>query len=150
MERFRVLVIDDSSVMRAMMAGVFEADREIMLTGVVASAAEAEELLAHRRVDVITLDVEMPGTDGLSYLPRLIERKIPVVMLSGQTSEGAEARNRALRLGAAACFNKANAVRDAPELLRLVKAAARHQVHLRAEDAAARREAQARAKSPGP
>ncbi len=69
MERFRVLVIDDSSVMRAMMAGVFEADHEIMLTGVVASAAEAEELLAHKKVDVVTLDVEMPGTTGLSYLP---------------------------------------------------------------------------------
>jgi len=144
MEHFRVLVIDDSLVIRAMMTNVLEKDREIEVIGAAADAAEADKILADCRADVITLDINMPGTNGLDYLETLKQRKIPVVMLSGQTSEGSEVSGAALMLGASACFNKARAVDDAPTLIKLVKAAASGKVRLGSADSRALASARAR------
>ena len=132
-----VLVIDDSLVIRAMLAGILEKDRRLKVVGVAASADEANSILETRHVDVVTLDIDMPGTDGLTYLQTLHAQHVPAVMLSGSTAEGSETRVGALLLGAAACFNKADAVKNAAALIQLIKAAALHRVKLSRTDAAA-------------
>lgn len=136
-EHINVLIIDDSLVIRAMLAGLFEKDRRLNVVGVAASADEATAILEKRHVDVVTLDIDMPGMDGLTYLQTLNAQHIPAVMLSGSTAEGSETRIGALLLGAAACFNKADAVKNATALIQLIKASALHQVKLNRTDAAA-------------
>lgn len=135
--RVHVLIVDDSITIRAMMTQVLQKDAGLAVAAV-ASAAEADALLADRRFDVITLDVEMPGMGGLEFLARVKARyDIPVVMLSASTGRGADVRTAALVGGAAGCFDKADAVRRAPELIRLVKNAAHHKARLDREDSEA-------------
>ena len=135
MEHFRVLVVDDSLVIRGLLTNVLSADKDIKVVGAVCSAEEAANFLEKQEVDVVTLDVEMPGTSGLQYLPALRRLGLPVILLSGHAAEGADMRGTALLLGAAACFNKAHAVRDADKLIALVKAAGRHRVVIDSVDA---------------
>ncbi|KRB86343.1 hypothetical protein ASE00_06395 [Sphingomonas sp. Root710] len=136
-EHINVLIVDDSLIIRAMLAGLFEKDRRLNVVGVAASAEEATSILERRHVDVVTLDIDMPGIDGLTYLQTLNAQHIPAVMLSGSTAEGSETRIGALLLGAAACFNKADAVKNANALVQLIKASALHRVKLSRTDAAA-------------
>lgn len=138
MRLVRVLVVDDSVTIRAMMRQVLESDKEIRIAGLAASADEAEKILEDQLVDVITLDVEMPGKSGLDYLVQLRRRRsTPVIMLSSYTARGEETRAQALADGAAGCFNKANAVREKDRLIQLVKDAAHREARLDREDVAA-------------
>lgn len=137
MEPINVLVVDDSLVIRGMIISILEKDPEITVVGVAASAADADAILRTKIVDVITLDIEMPGVSGLDYLPSLARRHIPTIMLSGRMVEGSEENGAALHQGAAACFNKANAVRDAKILIRQIKDAAHKKVRLSVGDSAA-------------
>lgn len=138
MRLVRVLVVDDSLTIRAMMRQVLESDPEIRIAGLAASADEADRMLEDQLVDVITLDVEMPGRSGLEYLEDLRrKRSTPVIMLSSYTARGEEMRAKALMEGAAGCFNKANAVREKDRLLRLVKDAAHREARLDRDDSAA-------------
>lgn len=132
-----VLVVDDSLVIRAMLSGLLEKDPGLTVVGAAASVDEADAIIAKSLVDVVTLDINMPGMSGLDYLKILHAQHVPTVMLSGSTAEGSEIRTGALLLGAAACFNKADAVKNAPALIRLIKAAAQHKVKLSRTDAAA-------------
>ncbi|MCK5690127.1 response regulator, partial [Myxococcota bacterium] len=97
----KVLVVDDSAVVRQALRNIFEAADGF---GEVLTAADGRTAL--RKItrydpDVITLDVEMPGLDGLATLKRIMElAPRPVVMLSAYTSEGAHRTVRALELGA--------------------------------------------------
>ncbi|WP_340317566.1 response regulator [Rhizorhabdus argentea] len=126
MAPINVLIVDDSLVIRAMMTGVLEKDKGLAVVGAASCASEAARILSETIVDVVTLDIEMPGTSGLEYLQTLTRKRIPVVMLSGHTADGSGAREQALERGAYACFDKANAVRDAGQLLKLIKEAAQH------------------------
>ncbi|HYZ48987.1 MAG TPA: response regulator, partial [Sphingomonas sp.] len=103
-----------------------------------ANADEADAILDDALVDVITLDVEMPGRNGLDYLQELrATRSTPVIMLSSHTARGEDIRAQALLFGAAGCFNKANAVREKQRLIQLVKDAAHREARLDREDSAA-------------
>jgi len=96
----KVLVVDDSALMRKLLARIFskEADFEVQLAR---NGLEALELVAAFRPDVVTLDIHMPQMDGLACLDRImIEHPCPVVMVSSLTAEGAEVTLQALRLGA--------------------------------------------------
>jgi two-component system chemotaxis response regulator CheB len=138
MNDVRVLVVDDSLTIRAMMRQVLESDRDIRIAGMAASAEEAEDMLDGCIPHVITLDVEMPGKGGMAYLEQLHQTRLtPVIMLSSHTARGEETRAKALLAGAVGCFNKANAIRDKDRLIKLVKDAARHRARLDAEDKAA-------------
>ena len=138
MRLVRVLVVDDSVTIRAMMRQVLESDPEIRIAGMAGSADEADAILADNLVDVITLDVEMPGRSGLDYLEDIRARSpTPVIMLSSYTARGEEMRAKALMLGAAGCFNKANAVREKARLIQLVKDAAHRESRLDREDSQA-------------
>lgn len=122
----RTLVVDDSLTMQALIRRTLAADPAIEVVGTAASAEEARAKIKELDPDVVTLDIEMPGMNGLDFLERLMRlRPTPVVMLSTLTSDGAEASIAALELGAFECFDKLSLRRegDAIRLPALVRAA---------------------------
>ena len=128
----KVLIVDDSLTIRAMIQQVLAKERDIEILGLAAAAGEAMAILAERRADVITLDVDMPGTNGLELLSQLMEHHpYPIVMVSSRMGEGNDARGDALRLGALSCFNKAHVVSHAKDFVKAIRAAYLHkQKHL--------------------
>lgn len=97
----KVLVVDDSALMRALLGEIVRSDPALELVGTAADAYAAKDLVNEHRPDVITLDVEMPRVDGLTFLDRLMKaRPTPVVMVSSLTEQGAEVTLRALEIGA--------------------------------------------------
>ncbi|TWO70618.1 chemotaxis response regulator protein-glutamate methylesterase [Caenimonas sedimenti] len=109
----RVLVIDDSAVMRAFLARVIGAQPDMEVAGVVPDPLLAIERVRRHAPDVITLDVEMPGMNGLDFLRKLMSVKpLPVIMISSLTREGAETTLRALELGAVDYFPKPSSFQE--------------------------------------
>ena len=125
----RVLVVDDSATMRAMICRVLSRDAEITVVGEACDPLEARQAIKDLNPDVVTLDVEMPGMNGLDFLERLMRlRPTPVIMISSLTRGGAEATVRALELGAVDCVAKPRAGDSAgfdrlPEIVRAAKGA---------------------------
>ncbi len=104
----RTLIVDDSPAMQAMIRRKLIVDPGIEVVGTAACADEARAKIKTLDPDVVTLDVEMPGMNGLEFLDRLMRlRPTPVVMLSSLTSHGAEVSLAALEMGAFDCFDKA-------------------------------------------
>ncbi|WP_242122084.1 chemotaxis protein CheB [Sphingomonas lacusdianchii] len=103
----KVLVVDDSLTMRALISGALERIPNVEVVGLADGAAEARDLVSQLRPDVMTLDVEMPGMSGIDYLAEIMESKpMPVIMFSTRTTDGAADSIKALRLGAIDCFPK--------------------------------------------
>ena len=132
MERVRVLVVDDSALVRKLMSAMLACDPAIEVVGTAADPLIAREKIKQLSPDVLTLDVEMPRMDGLTFLENLMRlRPMPVVMVSSLTVEGAEVTLRALEMGAVDFFPKpendlASRFNDsAQELCEKVKQAAR-------------------------
>ena len=97
----RVLIVDDSAVVRQMLSEILASDRDIEVVGTAADPLLAREKIKRLAPDVITLDVEMPRMDGLDFLEKLMRlRPMPVVMVSSLTGQGSEITLRALELGA--------------------------------------------------
>ncbi len=97
----RLLIVDDSALMRKLLGDLLRSSPEIEVVGAACDGTEALELAAQLRPDVVTLDVEMPGMSGLEVLPVLLKtHPVPVVMVSALTQEGAEVTLTALELGA--------------------------------------------------
>lgn len=97
----RVIVVDDSAVVRAVLTELINAEPDMKVVGAAADAFAAREAIRVFDPDVITLDVEMPHMDGLDFLEKLMRlRPTPVVMISTLTERGSEAALRALELGA--------------------------------------------------
>lgn len=105
--KIRVLIVDDSPLMRALLQHRLERESDITIAGTAANAAEARQLIKALDPDVVTLDIEMPGMDGLSFLEKIMElRPTPVILVSGATEAGASATARGLQLGAIGCIPK--------------------------------------------
>lgn len=103
----RVLVVDDSAVMRAFLSRVVGAQPDMELLGVSPDPVIAIDRIRRNPPDVITLDVEMPRMNGLDFLRNLMAvRPLPVIMISSLTREGAETTMKALELGAVDFFPK--------------------------------------------
>ena len=103
----RVLVVDDSATMRAIIANALGRDPGIQVVGQAADPVQARAAIKDLNPDVLTLDVEMPRMNGLDFLERIMRlRPMPVVMVSTLTGRGAEATLRALELGAFDCVAK--------------------------------------------
>ena len=101
MAKTKVLIVDDSALIRQILAAVFRSDPEIDLVGEAADPYVAWEMIKATKPDVLTLDVEMPRMDGLSFLAKLMAaRPTPVVMISSLTERSCETTLRALELGA--------------------------------------------------
>ena len=99
--KVRVLVVDDSAFIRRLMTDILGADPEIEVVGTACDAFKAREAIKSLNPDVITLDVEMPGMDGIQFLGNLMRlRPMPVVMCSTLTEHGASVTLEALELGA--------------------------------------------------
>jgi two-component system chemotaxis response regulator CheB len=97
----RVLVVDDSALMRQVMGELISRDPALEVVGTAPDPFVARTRITELSPDVITLDVEMPRMDGLSFLERLMRaRPTPVVMVSSQTEAGCATTLRALELGA--------------------------------------------------
>lgn len=100
-KKIRVLIVDDSALMRQMLTVLLQRDPQIEVVGAAADPFIAREKIKALNPDVLTLDVEMPRMDGLTFLEKLMRaRPMPVVMVSSLTEAGCETTLRALELGA--------------------------------------------------
>ncbi|MFJ6321692.1 MULTISPECIES: chemotaxis response regulator protein-glutamate methylesterase [unclassified Rhizobium] len=100
-KKIRVLIVDDSASVRQVMTQVLSADPEIEVMGAAADPFMAAKKIQEEIPDVITLDVEMPRMDGITFLRKLMtQRPIPVVMCSSLTEAGSETLMQALEAGA--------------------------------------------------
>jgi two-component system, chemotaxis family, protein-glutamate methylesterase/glutaminase len=134
----RVLIVDDSALMRQLISTLLAADPEIEVVGTAPDPHVARERIKALNPDVITLDVEMPHMDGVTFLRKIMAlRPMPVVMISTLTQSGAEVTLEALEVGAVDFIAKpstdaASAMAAlAGELQEKVKAAARTRVGAR-------------------
>ncbi|HWT51434.1 MAG TPA: response regulator, partial [Caulobacter sp.] len=99
--KIRVLIIDDSATVRQTLAAILSEDPQIEVLGVASDPFVAARRIAEEIPDVITLDVEMPRMDGITFLRKLMAQKpIPVVMCSSLTEAGSETLLQALEAGA--------------------------------------------------
>ncbi len=133
--KIRVLVVDDSSVMRQILSEILGSDPQIEVVGTAADPYVARDKIKALNPDVLTLDVEMPRMDGLVFLRNLMRlRPMPVVMCSSLTQQGAETALDALALGAIdfvakPTVNVSRGMKDcAQEIIAKVKVAAQARV----------------------
>ncbi len=134
----RVLVVDDSAVVRQVITNELSQFDDIEVVGSAMDPFVARDKIAQLQPDVITLDIEMPRMDGLSFLAKLMQHfPLPVVIVSSQAAESSENAIRALSLGAIEIVNKPGSQFSAPdvksELVRAVRTAALAKVTARIE-----------------
>lgn len=134
----KVLVVDDSALVRSLLAEIIRETPGMVLVGAAPDAYVARDMVNEFVPDVITLDIEMPRMDGLTFLEKLMKaRPTPVVMISTLTEAGAEATLQALELGAVDFIPKpklgvASGIREYAELIvERIRAAAAVQVRAR-------------------
>ncbi len=142
MEKIRLLIIDDSALIRTMLTKIFETSDAIEVVGTAADPIIAREKIKKLRPDVLTLDIEMPRMDGLTFLRNLMRlRPMPVIMISTLTEKGAEVTLDALEIGAVDFIAKpkvdvSNTLQSyAEDLIEKVKAAAK--AHIRTTESSA-------------
>ncbi len=112
--KIRVLVVDDSVFMRSMLKDALDRAVNIEVIGTAQNGKEALERIKRLKPDVVTLDIEMPGIDGLEVLRRVMKDKpVPIVMVSTKTQAGAHMTFEALQLGAIDYVAKPLADKDA-------------------------------------
>jgi len=101
MANIKVLIVDDSALIRQMLTEILNSDADIEIVGVAHDPLMAREKIKLLNPDVITLDVEMPKMDGITFLGNLMRlHPLPVVMVSSLTEKGADITLEALELGA--------------------------------------------------
>jgi len=114
--KIRVLIVDDSKLIRDVLTAILNEQPDIEVVGAAADAFQARDLIKELNPDVITLDVEMPKMNGLEFLDKLMRAKpTPVVMISTATERGSEVTFRALELGAVDFVTKPKLAEQAPE-----------------------------------
>lgn len=97
----KVLIVDDSALIRKILTDILKTDSEILVVGTAKNGREALDKIEILKPDIITMDIEMPLMDGITTLKHVVTRfKLPVIMISSLTSEGAELTLKALDEGA--------------------------------------------------
>ena len=107
MRVIKVLIVDDSAVVRQMYKTLLESDPEITVIGTANDPYIAAQKIQKEKPDVITLDIEMPRMDGLTFLRALMaKRPMPVIVISSLAASGCAAALRAIELGAVEVLGK--------------------------------------------
>jgi len=105
--QIRVVVVDDSPAMRLLLQQIINKHDDMHVVGSAPDPLVAREMIKELEPDLITLDIEMPGMNGLDFLERIMRlRPMPVLMISSRTAEGSEHSLRALELGAVDVIQK--------------------------------------------
>jgi two-component system chemotaxis response regulator CheB len=132
---YKVLIVDDSALMRQLLTKILSSDPELEVIGTASDPFVAREKIIALNPDVLTLDIEMPRMDGLTFLEKLMRgHPMPVIMISSLTDRGADTTLRALGLGAIDYVSKPKVdvsngtIERAEEIVAKVKAAARAKV----------------------
>lgn len=127
----KVLIVDDSALVRQILRSVFESDDGFEVVGAAEHPLQARQMIKDLHPDVLTLDIEMPEMDGLSFLEKIMAlRPMPVVMISSLTQRGTAQSLRALELGVCEIIGKptydlqTNFAEMRQEILTKVRAAA--------------------------
>lgn len=106
-KKIKVLIVDDSAVVRQTLSEILSSDPQIEVISTATDPFVAAERIKHELPDVITLDVEMPRMDGITFLKKIMsQHPIPVVMCSSLTDKGSETALRALEYGAVEIIQK--------------------------------------------
>ena len=141
MARTKILIVDDSALVRQMLTDMINQDPELEVVGVAQDPYIAREKIKQLKPDVLTLDVEMPRMDGITFLRNVMRlRPMPVVMVSTLTEQGADVTLEALEIGAVDFITKpkvdiAGKLQDyADELIEKIKIAANARVRARADN----------------
>ncbi|MGY4395716.1 chemotaxis response regulator CheB [Sphingomonas sp. UYAg733] len=122
----RVLIVDDSVTIRAMLEHIISRDPECQVVGIAADIDDARTLMLTSRPNVITLDLAMPGVGGLHFLRELSEHPHPpIIVLSSSAKDGAFEVGEAMASGAAACFDKGKLLSACPLFVSTLKKTAR-------------------------
>jgi len=129
LRKIRVLIVDDSAVVRKLVAEALALDPQIEVVGTAIDPYAARDKIVSLKPDVLTLDLEMPRMDGLTFLKIIMkERPMPVVIMSSLTQAGSQHALEALRLGAVDVLAKPNGTFSfgdlGPQLREKIKAAA--------------------------
>ena len=131
MNKIKVLIIDDSAVVRQLLKKILSTDKDIDVVGVASDPFVARDKIKKLKPDVLTLDVEMPKMDGISFLRNLMRlHPLPVIMISSLTEDGADVALEALGVGAIDYISKPkediadNLEEYSSEIISKVKAAA--------------------------
>lgn len=135
----RVLIVDDSAVVRRLVSEALKNDPDIEVVGTAMDPFIARDKIKALKPDVLTLDLEMPRMDGLTFLKILMEQHpLPVIIMSSLTPWGSDAAMEALRLGAFDVLAKPNGSYSfgdlGPQLIGRIKASAGAQIKRRAPD----------------
>lgn len=105
--KVKVLIVDDSALIRQLLTQILESSSEIEVVGVARDPLDARDKIKQLHPDVLTLDVEMPKMDGITFLKNLMRlRPMPVVMISTLTEAGADVTLEALEIGAVDFISK--------------------------------------------
>jgi two-component system chemotaxis response regulator CheB len=126
----RVLIVDDSAVVRSVLSRILDKEIDITVIGTAPDPYVARELIVEHSPDVLLLDVEMPRMDGITFLRKLMtHRPLPVIVVSSLTPRGSELGLEALRLGAIDVLCKPGAAYTigelGPELIERIRIASR-------------------------
>ncbi len=106
-EKIKILIVDDSAIVRQALTDVFSSDKDLEVIGTAADPYFAAQKIQKEIPDVITLDIEMPRMDGLTFLKKIMhQHPIPIVIISSLTASGTETGLKALEFGAVDIITK--------------------------------------------
>ena len=139
-EPVKVLIVDDSALVRRLLTDALSKDREIQVVGSAPDPFIARNKILELNPDVITLDIEMPKMDGLTFLKVLMQyRPMPVIVISSLTQTGSQKALEALQLGAVDVFPKPSGsysvCDDLTSLIEKIKAAAKTKIKIKRDSA---------------
>ncbi len=107
MQKIKVLIVDDSALIRKVLVEILSSDPLIDVVGAAIDPVDAREKIKQLNPDVLTLDIEMPKMDGITFLSNIMRlRPMPVIMISSLTEQGAEVTLQALEIGAVDFISK--------------------------------------------
>jgi len=134
MSKIKVLIVDDSAIVRSILSSAIESQQDMELVGTAPDPYIARDKIVRLNPDVITLDIEMPRVDGLTFLEKLmIYNPLPVIIVSSVTAQDNLAAIKALELGAYDVVNKPGGsitVEEVKEdVLQKIRAAYKTKIH---------------------